>query len=239
MLPEDQVSSVASLDHPLTRAAYRLVMDGGRTSRDEAASALQVPRSVAAFHLDKLVEAGLLRPHYERVSGRSGPGAGRPAKLYERSEREVDLSLPPRRYELAGAVLTDAVSRATATGAAVADVLPTVASEAGRRLGEAAGEGGAVGLLARLVECGYSPEDRGGEIVLRNCPFHNLAERHRSLVCGMNLDLLAGVVSGAGADDDHRAELRPEPGYCCVRLLRRQPLASPGPEGTRRPDRSS
>jgi predicted ArsR family transcriptional regulator len=222
VLPEDQVSQVAALDHPLTRAAYLLVMDGGRTSRDDAAAALQVPRSVAAFHLDKLVDAGLLQPHYERVSGRSGPGAGRPAKLYERSDREVELSLPARRYELAGTVLTDAVSRATAEGAAVADVLPTVAAETGRRLGEHVARAGApTGLLASLVECGYSPEDRGGEIVLRNCPFHNLAERHRSLVCGMNVDLLAGVVAGAGADGEHRAELRPEPGYCCVRLVRR------------------
>src|SRR4051794_39511962 len=192
VLPEDQLSRVAALGHPLTRAAYLLVMDVGRTSRDDAASALQVPRSVAAFHLDKLVDAGLLQPHYERVSGRSGPGAGRPAKLYERSDREVELSLPSRRYELAGTVLSDAVSRATAEGAAVADVLPTVAAETGRRLGEHVARAGApAGLLARLVECGYSPEDRGGEIVLRNCPFHNLAERHRALVCGMNLDLLA------------------------------------------------
>src|SRR4051794_21155142 len=99
---EEQVSRVAALDHAVSRRAYQLVVSLGWISRDAAAAQLSVPRSVAAFHLDKLVDAGLLQTRYERISGRTGPGAGRPAKLYGRSISQVDLSLPPRRYDLAG-----------------------------------------------------------------------------------------------------------------------------------------
>jgi len=54
--------------------------------------------------------------------------------------------------------------------------------------------------------------------VLQNCPFHTLAEQHRDLVCGMNLDLLCGAIDGADADDVLSARLEPEPGRCCVRM---------------------
>jgi predicted ArsR family transcriptional regulator len=109
---EQQVAGVAALDHDVSRAAYRLVLAEGWVSRDRAAEALGVARSVAAFHLDKLLDAGLLTTRYERTSGRSGPGAGRPAKLYGRSDAEFDVSQPPLRYDLASALLARGVERA-------------------------------------------------------------------------------------------------------------------------------
>src|ERR1700741_2219252 len=101
----ERIRGVAVLDHPVTQAAYALLGAGGELSRDDAADALDLARSVAAFHLDKLVDAGLADVRFERLTGRSGPGAGRPAKLYRRSAKEVGVSLPERRYDLAGELL--------------------------------------------------------------------------------------------------------------------------------------
>jgi predicted ArsR family transcriptional regulator len=218
-----QVGGLSVLDHPLTRRAYQLVLEQGEVSRDTAAGAMEVARSVAAFHLDKLTDVGLLTVRYERTSGRTGPGAGRPAKLYTRSDREIDLSIPPRRYDLAGALLADAISRAQAVDSPVATALTEVAREAGEGIGRActAANAGAAprSVLLRVLEGqGYEPDERNGEIALVNCPFHRLADRQRALVCGMNLDLLTGVISGAGLAEPVEARLAPEPGYCCVRL---------------------
>jgi predicted ArsR family transcriptional regulator len=218
-----QVSRVAALDNALSRRVYELVLDRGWVSRDTAADALQVARSVAAFHLDKLVAAGLLVVRYERTSGRTGPGAGRPAKLYGRSDDQIDLTLPPRRYELAGSLLADAASRATTDGVPVQEAISAVAREAGERIGGAASAAGrdpvgAATLIDLLSRCGYEPDSRGREIVLLNCPFHSLAQQHRDLVCGMNLDFLTGVLAGLRGTEEFSARLAPEPGHCCVHV---------------------
>jgi predicted ArsR family transcriptional regulator len=218
---DQQVSGIAALDHPLSRQAYRLVLDEGWVSRDAAAEALDVARSVAAFHLDKLVDAGLLEARYERISGRTGPGAGRPAKLYGRSSREIGLSLPPRRYDLASSLLADAVTSAASQAIPVEQAVSQVARATGKRLGSEAVRGRKSARRAALMDVlarhGYEPRKRGREIALLNCPFHTIAAEHRELVCGMNLDFLMGVLDGTGGET-LQARLAPEPGYCCVRL---------------------
>jgi len=219
---EEQVGGIAALDHPLSRRAYQLVLDNGWVGRDTAAAALGVARSVAAFHLDKLVGAGLLDAGYERPAGRTGPGAGRPAKIYGRSAREIDVSLPPRRYDLAGSLLAEAVSRTAAGAASVTEVVATVAREVGQRIGSEASRHSRrsprAALMDMLARYGYEPRRSGAEITLFNCPFHRLAEEHRDLVCGMNLELLGGVIDGVGGAEALDAELAPEPGLCCVRI---------------------
>lgn len=220
---DEQVAAVAALEHPLSRRAYELVVDHGWVSRDEAAAELEVARSVAAFHLDKLTDAGLLQVRYERTSGRTGPGAGRTAKLYACSTREVDLSLPPRRYDLAGSLLADALVRAQTDEQTNAEALRATAREEGLRIGQAAArERGRTSprtaLLRCLTDTGYRPRRVGRDIVLANCPFHSLVERHPDLVCQMNLDLLTGVVEGLECADTVRARLEPVPSQCCVRL---------------------
>lgn len=137
-----KVTGIAALDHPVSRGVYLLGAKGAWVSRDDVAAALDVPRSVAAFHLDKLVDAGLLEVRFERRTGRRGPGAGRPAKLYRRAAPGVELSLPERRYDLAGALLAQALE-ATAAGAPVGEAVARVAHDAGRRAGaEAADDAG-------------------------------------------------------------------------------------------------
>src|SRR5436309_13449272 len=99
---DSHIESIASLKEPLRRALYRYVVEQPEPiSREQASRALSISRPLTAFHLDKLVEEGLLDVSFRRLNGRSGPGAGRPAKLYHRSTRQVAVSLPPRSYELA------------------------------------------------------------------------------------------------------------------------------------------
>jgi predicted ArsR family transcriptional regulator len=233
---ERRISGIAALDHPIRRDLYRLLAARHDwTTRDRAAEALGVPRSVAAFHLDKLVEAGVVEVRYERITGRTGPGAGRPSKLYRRSQVEVTASVPDRHYDLAGSLLATAITEADRTGEPVGECLDAVARGAGRAAGAIAADdpgaptgpdGGADALLEVIARHGYEPRvGEPGEIALANCPFHRLAQEHRTLVCGMNLDFLAGLLEGLGADDVH-ARLAPEPGYCCVRIS-----APPGSDG--------
>jgi predicted ArsR family transcriptional regulator len=221
-----KIAGIAALDQPLRRDLHRLLAEGGWTTRDEAAAALDVARSVAAFHLDKLVDAGIAEVRYERTSGRTGPGAGRPSKLYRLANDEIAASIPERHYDLAGSLLASAVAESTASGAPVADCLRTAARAAGEAIGTEASEAvaaqdaadGRAALHEVLTRHGYEPEAAGEELALANCPFHRLAEEHRELVCGMNLDFLAGLLDGMGATEGVSARLAPAPGYCCVRI---------------------
>jgi predicted ArsR family transcriptional regulator len=212
---EAHVAGVAALSNPLSRQAYELAVQWRWVSKDTVAEVLDVARSVAAFHLDKLVDAGLLTTRFERVSGRTGPGAGRPAKLYGRSDLEIEVSLPPRRYDLAGSLLASAVARSSASGEPVGEAVAEVARDAGSAVGKRARRSG--GLVGALAMHGYEPQEDNGGITLVNCPFHALADEHRGLVCGMNLDFLSGVLDGLG-ERRRTAVLDPAPGFCCVRI---------------------
>ncbi|MGH3645568.1 MAG: helix-turn-helix transcriptional regulator [Micromonosporaceae bacterium] len=217
------VAAVAALDEPTRRRVYdHVVRQPTPVSRDEAAAALGLPRTTAAFHLDQLVKVGLLDVAYQRLSGRTGPGAGRPAKLYHRSRRQVAVSVPERRYDLAGRLLAAAVEEADESSESPRTVLHRRARELGQRLGEAATAGhdaaqGRDTVLRVLEEHGFEPRIENTDVVLGNCPFHTLAHQHTELVCGMNLCLLGGLLDGL-ATTGLRARLDPTPDHCCVRL---------------------
>jgi predicted ArsR family transcriptional regulator len=224
---EERIASVASLAEPQRRALYRYIV-GRReaVSKDEAAAATGMARSVVAFHLDRLVDDGLLTTEFRRLTGRQGPGAGRPAKLYRRAAGEVSVSVPARQYGLAAGLLAAAVNDAIHTGAPVDRALQRVAHARGGVLGDEARERAGKrpsrralldAAFAVLDEHGYEPHVLGHEVVLANCPFHALANEQRELVCGMNLDLLAGMAD-ALRDDVLEPRLEPEEGTCCVRL---------------------
>jgi predicted ArsR family transcriptional regulator len=222
---EREIAAIASLDEPVRRGLYLYVLARRReVGRDEAARALRVSRALAAFHLDKLADEGLLDTSYRRLTRRRGPGAGRPAKLYRRSNHALAFALPARRYELAGRVFVRAIADAASSGTQRA--LERAARAAGRRLAAAARPSargrrprasprGLREALAVLGQCGFDPARTNGEVRLSNCPFEALAEECRPLVCGMNLALVRGVLTGVGARGV-RAELRPAPGSCCV-----------------------
>jgi predicted ArsR family transcriptional regulator len=212
-----QVAAVAALAEPTRRRLYEHVVRSPHpVSRDDVAGAVGVPRPTTAFHLDRLVADGLLDVSYERRSGRTGPGAGRPAKLYRRAECSVSVSLPERRYDLAGELLAGALVEAEESGERPAAVLARRAFHRGRELltGRGADRDAVLGVLE---EHGFEPRVDPDGISLANCPFHTLAQEHTDLVCGMNLRLLEGVVDGAPAAE-LTASLCPRAGMCCVRL---------------------
>ena len=221
---ERQIAGLAVLEDPVRRSLYFYVAYRQRdVSRDEAAKAVKISRALAAFHLDKLVAEGLLEASFRRLSGREGPGAGRPSKLYRPSARELEVSLPQRSYKLAGRILATAMeATATETNRLLAPTARAIGEEIGRdakaRSGARPGKKRLVaGIMAALADNGYEPSQEGGEIRLRNCPFHYLANEHRQLVCGMNLALLEGVVAGVDVPGV-KPRLDPKPGMCCVAI---------------------
>jgi predicted ArsR family transcriptional regulator len=214
---DQRLAALAALGEPLRRTLYHFVAaQDHAVSRDEAAEGAGVSRSVAAFHLDRLVDDGLLLTEFRRLTGRRGPGAGRPAKLYRRAE-EIEVSLPARRYAFAAGLLAAAVSRAAETGAPVAAVLAEVARERGVGLAGSVCAADLPHVVEVLAAEGYEPQLADREVVLRNCPFHVLVADHPALVCGMNLALLEGF-AGAVPDVALEARLEPSEGRCCVRL---------------------
>ena len=213
-----EISIIAVLDDPVRRSLYDYVSArGDGVSRSEAAAATGIGRTLAAFHLDRLAEAGLVEVTFARPSGRTGPGAGRPAKLYRRAVTEHQVSVPPRDYRAAAELLAVVVdltgaepelqrsarNRGAAAGRAVRRQAPEVPE--------------AEVVTGALSAQGYQPYRDGADIRLRNCPFHLLAGRHPPLICGMNLALLEGLLAGAGVSG-LTARLDPRPGECCVVL---------------------
>ncbi|WP_370588733.1 helix-turn-helix transcriptional regulator [Pseudonocardia sp. C8] len=216
-----QVSGVGALAEPARRALYLYVAEQPEpVSRDQAAEGAGVARHTAKFHLDKLVDEGLLDVEYRRLSGRRGPGAGRPAKLYRRADRQVAVTLPPRHYDLAGRILARAVEDAARTGVPVLEAVRRAAAEAGHRLCAEHGRPDGPSLecvVGLLAAHGYEPRVLDGAVELANCPFHALAQEHTALVCEMNLHLVDAVLDELGPPDA-TAALDPAPGRCCVRL---------------------
>jgi len=226
------MQAVTGLADPVRSRLYRAVADSSSPiGRDEAAAAAGIGRPLAAYHLDKLVELGLLSASYQRPAGRVGPGAGRPAKVYARSGREFAVSVPPREYELAARLLAAAVD--SDSGGQSRSILLDAARDFGTDLGARSRSGGTPELAARpaveavLREYGFEPcTSEDGSVELHNCPFHQLVASHQQLVCGMNLALMQGLISGIDAGG-MRPSLDPKPGRCCVVISPSHPDDAP------------
>lgn len=216
------VAAVGLLGEPARRALYDWVASQPEpVGREQAARAVGVTRALATFHLDKLVDAGLLEAGYRRLSGRVGPGAGRPARVYWRADREFSVTVPDRRYTRAAGVFAAALERIGQDG--LPPELAETARETGAELARTAGRGAARARLQRALEAGgYEPiAGDDGVIRLRNCPYDALVQEHRQLVCGTNLAMARGLTAGAGATDVEPV-LDPRPGFCCVALQPRR-----------------
>lgn len=221
---ESELSSLAALGDATRRRLYQYVAARrGGVGRDEAARAAGISRMLAAFHLDKLVAAGLLVADYRRLTGRRGPGAGRPSKIYRRSRRQITVMLPVRRYTDAAQLFATAVE---AAGPRATRALHQAALALGREMGVAARElagprAGQDRLLAAgervLRAYGFEPARANGDLLLHSCPFDALTQRHRLTVCHMNAELLSGFVQGLKARG-LAARLDPGPDRCCVIL---------------------
>jgi len=230
---EGQLQALAALGDEVRSALYRYVRRENRpVTREEAAGAVRISVKLAAFHLDKLVDRGLLLADQEVPQG-VRRRVGRAPKRYSVSDREFSVSLPERRYELAGEILVDSLARVGAEqggteqgGVPPADVSRRVAWDRGRDIGAGLreqrnlGRPGPERTVAAaenlLDQLGYEParDDQGG-LVLRNCPFHALVQRQPELVCALNAAFVDGMLRGLG-NETVRADLRPGPGLCCV-----------------------
>ena len=222
-----QLERLSGLAERQRRALYTFVAGAPHAvSRDEAAAAVGMSRPLAAYHLDRLVDDGLLEVRFERRTGRSGPGAGRPAKLYQRSAHPVELSIPARDYAFLAELLAEAIELDASGEAAAA--LWQIARETGVRSPEQASVRGSNtnrnprdDLRLSLASRGYEPyADDTGDLRLRNCPFHRLAAEHRELICTANLALITGISEQTGVEAQPR--LDPRPGECCVVVPGRQ-----------------
>lgn len=220
--PDSALRALSLLRDPHRAALYHYVMNAeGEVNREDAARAVGLKHGAAGFHLDKLAEAGLLRVTFRRLGERTGPGAGRPAKLYRRTDEEVSASVPPRDYQAAALLLAETVEQAGADEALFA-AARRAGTEAGRTT-RAAGGAGRELLRETLARRGYEPADDGAAVCLRNCPFHALTQDHqkvrlRPMVCGMNLALLEGLLDGLGLAEAWSARMDSVPERCCVTL---------------------
>lgn len=223
---------VTALHEPLRRRLYEFVVGQPEpVSRDQAAEAMGVGRTVAAFHLDKLLRAGLLTAEFARPADRpGGPGAGRPAKRYRRAGTEISVSLPQRRYALVADLLAQAVGAASAAGTDAARETRAAARRYGRSLGgqvtgpRRGGRGRLRPLLPVLSDQGFEPYEDRGLLRLRNCPFRSISERHPGLVCGMNLELVRGLLEGSGCTGLRAERQLDDAGCCCVQV---RPISEP------------
>jgi predicted ArsR family transcriptional regulator len=224
----DAVAAIALLEEPTRRRLYQYVAKHSTVGRDAAAQGIGISRELAAFHLDKLVDGGLLETSYRRLTGRTGPGAGRPAKLYSRSSREVSVSLPQRKYEVPADVfasglelLATSVGNETVTGA-VNEPAHQRGLEEGAAVRKAAGPRAATqrqraALVEQLAADGFEPsvDPETETLTLGSCPYQLMAESHRDLTCGMNLAWARGIVEAA-VGTGYEPKLDYEPGRCCV-----------------------
>lgn len=211
---------LGALAEPRRAALYEYVVGqaGRAVGRDEAADATGLKRALAAFHLDQLASAGLLEVEFKRLSGRSGPGAGRPAKTYRAATQEVSLTVPERRYLLAARMLLEALT----DDAHALERMRPVAERHGFALGTAAAADTPAPaedtLRLLLKRLGYAPREQADRSMsLANCPFQELADQNRELTCRTNLAFLSGLVRGLGTLQVV-PQLNPKPGSCCVRF---------------------
>jgi predicted ArsR family transcriptional regulator len=219
----EEVAAVALLLDPLRWRLYQYIrVKGAAVGRDEAAREAAVSRNLAAFHLDRMADAGLLTVEYRRLSGRSGRGAGRPAKLYRTSSRHLEVTLPATHYALAARILASALQEKEAdetAEAAARRVGARYGAELGRQLRDKI-HAGAAGPLAKAAveELGYEPVAGPDRIDLRNCPFEELTASHRQLVCAMNHALIAELLAALGTEGLVAEGPQLSAPYCCVRI---------------------
>jgi predicted ArsR family transcriptional regulator len=224
-MDREAVAAIAALDDDVRHALYEHVRQARvPVTREEAAAAVGISRKLAAFHLDKLVELGLLRSGFDGTHTRR---VGRAPRRYELAGADFAVRVPEREPEVLAAILVDAVT-AGRPGEPADEAAFRVARERGRSLGAAERERvrpGRVGAewAASLAESllarhGFEPHRTGTTVRLRNCPFHPLAAAAPDLVCGINHAYLEGVLAGFEVDGRVQAVLAPRAGECCVEL---------------------
>ena len=170
----------------------------------EVAELFDIHPNVARHHLHRLVDDGYLSVTERRRSGKQGPGAGRPAKHYAATAKEVQLQFPARRYDLLSELLARVVERAAPDRAA--ELAEEVGREYGRELAaevglaKDAGFETAVNAVAKvMLGVGFDTEANTDDrvIVTRFCPFGEAAANHPEIVCKLDQGIVTGLMAAA------------------------------------------
>src|SRR3954469_8128092 len=202
------------LGEPSRRRTYEAVRQARRpVSRAQVAESVDITTRLAAFHLDRLVQEGLLVAHYARPAGRpGGPGAGGPPKWDTPTADGVEVTVPPRRNDIAARILLRAFSsQAQGAGDAVVAAARSIGAELASAYETAAG------FEEFLTDLGYEPAPgAGGGLDLVNCPFQELVNEDRQGICSMNHAMLDAAATRTRAARVVTFEARE--GLCCVRL---------------------
>lgn len=212
-MPADQLEGeisrlVAALGDPTRRRAFFHVRGAGEPqSKDQVAAELGIDRRLAGFHLDKLVDQGFLKADFRRRTGKSGPGAGRPAKMYSPTDTEVAVALPERHYDLLASLLLKAAT--DQSGAPPGDVLERVGYEFGLQVGLSEVANGRVApdeaataaarevarVLSRYGFAATTSEEGGATITACACPFEDLAFQDPERICGLDRAIWKGMLA--------------------------------------------
>ena len=201
------------LDDPVRRAAYLAVRNADRpVTRAEVADEAGISVRLATFHLEKLLSEAFVEATYDRDE--QPVGVGHPAKRYRPTSLELEVSIPPRRYDLAAEILADVLEDDSLDR--LGQTLEDVAAEYGREVGRRArSRNGDSRLMSALRAMGYEPAASDEELILRNCPFRHVAQASPDVICRMNAAFVAGVLVGVRARAV-RAVLSPSTERCCV-----------------------
>ena len=224
--PAESWQSVHALAEPTRRRIFAaLRARRAAMTRDEVAAELGVSRNLAAFHLDQLSDAGLVDVSFARPPGRSGPGAGRPAKHYAARTCELAVSVPARRYDLVARILARGVAGGGNGRDATAATIDAAADE-GRQIGTLRRPSSKSLSRKQTMACaadalgdlGFEPGPEGSGLRMHNCPFHAVVDVAPQIVCGLNQAFIGGLLDGLGGHESVAAVLDPAPPDCCVRV---------------------
>jgi predicted ArsR family transcriptional regulator len=189
----------------------------------QLAEALGIHVNTVRFHLGRLVQSGQV----EQVEpARSGPG--RPASLF-RAVEGMDTD-GPRRFRMLAEILTRSLAAGPAPGRRAVEA----GRDWGRHLpGPARRKHPVNHLVAVLEDVGFAPEQGRSDrtrIGLRHCPFLELAETHRSVVCPIHLGLMRGVLESVDASVTvDRLEPFVRPDLCVAHLSATSPASPASP----------
>jgi predicted ArsR family transcriptional regulator len=223
------------LADPSRARILREVADRGPLDVARVAGLVGLHVNTARTHLTALAEAGLVDT--ERVSG---PGPGRPRLLY-RSTESAQSEL--RHYRLLAEILTGLVAQA---GPGAIPGLEAAGETWGHHLVDSPPPLAEVGeeealerLLDLLTRGGFAPRperapgDSGAvRILMRPCPFLELARRHRDVVCPVHLGLVRGALAElGGALTATTLEPFVTPELCVATVAPTRANSSPAPPG--------
>ncbi len=199
---ESRISDLtSSLGDPTRRAIYIAVRESAEPlTTSNIAELFAIHPNVARHHLDRLADDGYLKVSHLRPSGTGGPGAGRPAKCYEATTKEVSVHFAPRRFEMLVDMLIRILDEVAPEN--VAQVAESVGRAYGEELAAEIGvpdepgyDGAVQAVASAMTGLGFSvdPDVEGQRLLTSHCPFGEAATSHPEVICSLDRGIVAGM----------------------------------------------